>query len=121
MPQVPVGNKPRAGPVYIAVMAFAGRLPPLLLHFPIALIVVAAVAELMAMLTAFRAWHAVAVANVRVGAAFALATAITGWLMASSAVVDDARTLDWHRWVGTTAAVAMIGAALATVDAGLQS
>src|SRR6266699_1837184 len=104
-----VGNKPRAGPIYVGVMAFAGRLHPLLLHFPIALIIVAAIAELTAMLTTVRAWHAVAVANVRAGAVFAVATAITGWLMASSAVVDDVRTLDWHRWMGTTAAVAIIG------------
>jgi len=121
MPRVPWGNKPGAGPVCIGVMAFAGRLHPLLLHFPIALIVVAAIAELMGMLTTVRTWHAVAVANVRAGALFALATAITGWLMASSPVVDDVRTLDWHRWMGTTAAVAIIGAALATAGAERQS
>src|ERR1700730_14160010 len=94
MPQVPVGNKPRAGPVYIAVMAFAGRLHPLLLHFPIALIIVAAVAELVAMLTAFRAWHVVAVANVRGGALFAGATALTGLLRA--------RTVSRRRCAGCT-------------------
>src|SRR5260370_26800904 len=93
-------------------MAFAGRLHPLLLHFPIALIIVAAVAEFIAILTTFRAWHVVAVANVRAGAVFAVATAISGWLMASSSVVNDVRVLDWHRWIRTTAAVAIIGAAL---------
>ena len=121
MPRVPWGNKPGAGPVCIRVMAFAGRLHPLLLHFPIALIVVAAIAELMGMLTTVRTWHAVAVANVRAGAMFAVATAITGWLMASSSVVDDVRTLDWHRWIGTAAAVAIIGTALATAGADRQS
>jgi uncharacterized membrane protein len=121
MPRELRGNKAGAGPVCIRVMAFAGRLHPLLLHFPIALIIVAAVAEVIAILTAFRAWHAVAVANVRAGAVFAVATAITGWLMASSSVVDDVRTLDWHRWIGTTAAVAIIGAALATAGADRQS
>ena len=107
--------------VFTGVMAFAGRLHPLLLHFPLALIVVAAVAELIAVLTTFRAWHVVAVANVRVGAVFAVATAITGWLMASSSLVDDMRTLDWHRWIGTTAALAIFGAALATAGADGQS
>jgi len=114
-------NKRGAGWVCIAVMAFAGRLHPLLVHFPIALVIVAAVTELIAILTTLRAWHVVAVTNVRVGAVFAVATAITGWLMASSSLVDDVQTLDWHRWIGTTAAVAIIGAALATACADRQS
>ena len=47
-----------------------GRLHPLLVRFPIALILVAAVAELVAMATRMPEWRAVAVANVRAGAAF---------------------------------------------------
>jgi len=95
-------------------MTLTGRLHPLLLHFPIALVITAAVAELVAILTKRQGWHVVAVANVRAGAVCAAAAAITGWLLALSASVDDGRTLDWHRWVGTAAAVATIGAALAT-------
>jgi len=95
-------------------MTLAGRLHPLLLHFPIALVVVAALAELVAMLTHHRESHVVAVANIRAAAAFAVATAFTGWLLASSSVVDDMRSLQWHRWMGTTAAVATLAAALAT-------
>jgi uncharacterized membrane protein len=38
-------------------MAFAGRLHPLLLHSPIALVIIAAAAELVAILTTFRASH----------------------------------------------------------------
>ena len=95
-------------------MALTGRLHPLILHFPIALILFAAVAELVAMLTDYRPWHIVAVANARAGAVCALAAAITGWLLASASVVDDVRSLEWHRWIGTAAAVAAIGAALAS-------
>ena len=39
-------------------------------------------------------------------------TAITGWLFASSPVVDAGTSLEWHRWVGMAGAVGAIGAAL---------
>jgi len=102
-------------------MALTGRLHPLLLHFPIALVLVAAGAELVAVLTQRRGWHVMAVANVRAGAMFAVATAITGWLLVSVSVVDDVRSLEWHRWIGTAAAVATIGAALASAGIDRQS
>jgi uncharacterized membrane protein len=56
-------------------MALTGRLHPLLVHFPIALMLIAAVAELVSVTTRFPEWHMVAVANVRAGAAFAVASA----------------------------------------------
>jgi uncharacterized membrane protein len=102
-------------------MALTGRLHPLLLHFPIALVLVAAGAELVAILTHRRAWHVVAAANVRAGAMFAVATAITGWLFASASAVDDLRSLEWHRWIGTAAVVATISAALASAGIDRQS
>lgn len=57
-------------------MAFIGRLHPLLIHFPIALVVVAALAEFVAMVTADERWRPVAVANLRAGAGFALLAAL---------------------------------------------
>jgi uncharacterized membrane protein len=94
-------------------MTFIGRLHPLLLHFPIALVIAAAFAEFIAIRTNQRLWHLVAVANIRLAAVFAVATAVTGWILASTSVVDDVRSLQWHRWVGTAAAVGTIAAALA--------
>ena len=102
-------------------MTLTGRLHPLLLHFPIALLVFAAVAELAALLTRYPAWHVAAVINLRVGAAAAVVTAITGWLLASTVDVDDVRALEWHRWIGVVTAVAVIGAALATAGDDRQS
>lgn len=102
-------------------MALTGRLHPLLLHFPIALVLIAAGGELVAILMHRRTWHVVAVANLRAGAMFAVLAAITGWLLASAAAVDDARSLEWHRWSGTAAAVAAIGAALASAGMDCQS
>jgi uncharacterized membrane protein len=95
-------------------MALTGRLHPLLVHFPIALILIAAIAELVALATQFRAWHTFAVANMRAGAAFAVASAGAGWLLASSRIVEASPALEWHRWLGLMAALASVAAALTT-------
>jgi uncharacterized membrane protein len=95
-------------------MALTGRLHPLLVHFPIALILIAAVAELVSLSIHFRVWHTVAVANVRAGAAFAVASAGAGWILASSRIVEASPALEWHRWLGLMAAVAAVAAALTT-------
>ena len=93
-------------------MALTGRLHPLLVHFPIALVLIAAIAELVSVTTRFPGWHTVAVANIRAGAVFAVASAGAGWLLASSRIVEASPALEWHRWLGVTAAIAAITAAL---------
>ncbi|HEV3139063.1 MAG TPA: DUF2231 domain-containing protein [Vicinamibacterales bacterium] len=95
-------------------MTFTGHFHPLLVHFPIALVLTAAAAEAIASVTGIKEWHVVAVANTRAGAVFAAAAAATGWLLASSTVVDSAASLEWHRWIGAAAAIATLVAALAT-------
>ena len=104
-------------PVCMGDMALIGRLHPLLVHFPIGLVLVAAVAEVVAMTTGLWDWRAVAVANVRAGAVFAIGAAIAGWRLASSPGIEATSSLEWHRWLGTIAAVAVFGAALATASA----
>src|SRR5579859_5727130 len=93
-------------------MAYIGKFHPLLAHFPIALVLVAAAAEIVVLATSRTAWRTVAVANIRAGAALGLVTAITGWLFASSPLVDTSPSLEWHRWVGIASAAGGIGAAL---------
>jgi uncharacterized membrane protein len=107
------------GPPLVSMgdMALIGRLHPLLVHFPIGLVLIAAVAEVVAMTTSLGDWQAVAVVNVRVGAVFAVGAAIAGWRLASSPGMEATSSLDWHRWLGTIAAVAVSGAALATAGA----
>jgi uncharacterized membrane protein len=95
-------------------MTLTGRLHPLLVHFPIALVLIAAVAELVSVTTGFPDWHMVAVANIRAGAAFAVTAASAGWLLASSRIVEASPALELHRWLGLAAAVAAVAAALAT-------
>jgi uncharacterized membrane protein len=96
-------------------MVLIGRLHPLLVHFPIALILVAALAEVIALATGTRIWRTTAVANVRVGAVFAVGAAVAGWRLAAAPGIEATSSLDWHRWLGTIAAVAVSAAALATV------
>src|SRR5215468_4408228 len=95
-------------------MAFIGRLHPLLIHFPIALVIAAALAEAAAMVTADERWRTVAVGNVRAGAIFALLAAFAGWRLALGPEMEGSPLLEWHRWLGTVAAGAALAAALAT-------
>jgi uncharacterized membrane protein len=94
------------------LMALIGNLHPLLVHFPIALVMAAAAAELVAIATPREAWHTVAVVNLRAGAAIGVATAVTGWVLAASTSVDATSALEWHRWIGMAGAAGALGAAL---------
>jgi uncharacterized membrane protein len=93
-------------------MRLIGNFHPLLVHFPIALVLAAAAAELVAIATPGRAWRTVAVSNVRAGAAIGLAAVVTGWLFASSPAVDVMPALEWHRWIGIAGTMSAAGAAL---------
>jgi uncharacterized membrane protein len=95
-------------------MAVIGRLHPLLIHFPIALVIAAALAEVAAMVTADEDWRTVAVGNVRAGAVFALLATVAGWRLAVAPEMELSPLLEWHRWLGTVAAGAVLAAALAT-------
>jgi uncharacterized membrane protein len=91
-------------------MPLISHLHPLLVHFPIALVLAAAAAELAAIATPGPWWRAVAVSNLRAGAALGLVAAITGWLLAASPVIDATPALDWHRWLGMAGALSAGGA-----------
>jgi uncharacterized membrane protein len=93
-------------------MTLFSKFHPLLVHFPIALVLAAAVAELVVITTAREAWRTVAIANIRAGAAMGVVAAITGWLFASSPLVDASTSLEWHRWLGMGGAAGAIGAAV---------
>jgi uncharacterized membrane protein len=98
-------------------MALIGRLHPMLVHFPIGLVLMAAAAEVVAMTTGLSDWRTVAFANVRAGAVCAIGAAIAGWRLASSPGIEATSSLEWHRWLGAIAAIAVFGAALATAGA----
>jgi uncharacterized membrane protein len=98
-------------------MVLAGRLHPLLVHFPIALILCAAAAELLAMATHRPVWQALGFIQTRVGALGAAGTAAAGWLLASAPEIDQSSRLEWHRWLAVLATAAALLAAAATLGA----
>ena len=101
-------------------MALIGRLHPLIVHFPIALVVIAGLAESGSWLTRDRRWHLFAFANIRLGAVFAIAAAFAGWRLAVGPG-DSTALVEWHRWLGVCAAATTAAAALATTNDDRQS
>ena len=93
-------------------MALLGRIHPLVIHFPIALVLIAAFAEVIATTTGRLYWRTVAIANLRTGAAFGVIAAIAGWFLPRVLGLDSSALLEWHRWLGTLAASLMVAAAL---------
>ncbi len=84
-----------------------GRLHPLVLHFPVALIVLAAVVE-----TVRLKWDRPALAQLvpfllAIGALGALAASVTGWVFAHDffPAPSDAWMLTWYRWLGIATTV----------------
>lgn len=93
-------------------MAFAGRLHPVLVHFPIALVLAAAAAELAALLTGRTTWRTFSVLNLRAGAALGAMTAGAGWALAAAPFIEATRLLSWHKWMGAVGAAMALAAAV---------
>lgn len=87
-----------------------GRLHPLVVHFPVALIMVAGLAELCAVLRQQTNWHGYARFSITVGALGALVAAPLGWLAAGPPGADA--LTEWHRWLGIATYLASTSAAL---------
>ncbi|HEY4301295.1 MAG TPA: DUF2231 domain-containing protein [Candidatus Didemnitutus sp.] len=86
-----------------------GRLHPLVVHFPIALILVAAVLDLVGCCR--RQAFAAGVFDVLLGFAAlgSLASVATGWWFARQQENADGATLQWHRWLGVAVAALATG------------
>lgn len=102
-------------------MWLIGKLHPMLVHFPIGLVLAAAGAEIIAIRTGRPAWRTIAVANVRAGAAMGAMTVVAGWALASAPFIEPSRLLTWHRWTGIAAAAGAIGAALVSTWSPIRS
>lgn len=86
---------------------FYGKLHPLLLHFPIALLMAAAFAEALAWLWGSPFMVGAARFCLVLGAAGALFAATSGWAAAafSHHPLESAAFLERHRWLGTSTAI----------------
>jgi len=99
-----IGRPPSNAP---KLLAWLGRFHPPLIHFPIALISVAAATELAFLWTARRFFADVTLLLAALGASAAIAAALLGWFFAGFYLADGEQLLMLHRWLGTaTAAVA---------------
>src|SRR5258708_2275848 len=92
-------------------LEWISRFHVVVVHFPIALLLTAAVAETMVMCRGATELIAVARFCVRLGAAAAIAAAALGWTRGSYSG-DASAILALHRWIGTAACICSIAAAL---------
>jgi len=90
----------------------AGRLHPLIVHFPIALALVAVGAEWWRSLTRQQGMSPLTRPLLWIAAIAAVFATATGWINAAHEHDGDiSRTLDLHRWIGTGTTVALIAVA----------
>jgi uncharacterized membrane protein len=97
-------------------MALIGRIHPLLIHFPIALLIAAAAAEAAATTTGSPRWHQVAVVNAYAGAAFAGLAVAAGWQLSFAPAMEPTSLLAWHKWLGTSSGALAAAAALTSLS-----
>ncbi|MEK6701544.1 MAG: DUF1553 domain-containing protein [Planctomycetota bacterium] len=99
------------------IWMFAGKMHPMVVHFPIALIVVALAIELLRLRRGKHDPAAAGVLCLAIGAATGVAAAAMGWGLAE-AKPGEPWPLGLHRWLGVSAAsVAFVGAVLGAVAA----
>lgn len=82
---------------------YVGKFHPMAVHFPIALMVAAALAELLGMATGREMFTPAARFSVWCAGISAVAAAGLGWCFAGFQLVDPMQLKTVHRWVGTAA------------------
>ena len=83
-------------------MTLIGRLHPVLVHFPIALILAAFGCELVSVATRLREWHVAAVANLRIGAA-------VGAVLSADSSANNSPRSHWMYRGALRAAAVLVG------------
>jgi mono/diheme cytochrome c family protein/uncharacterized membrane protein len=122
--QVPDPAKPAEaeppGGFFEGLIQWLGKCHPATVHFPIALLTAAAVAELLRLTTGKPAFAAVVRYCLWFGALTAVAAGVLGWFMGGFRLTDASWVVMTHRWLGTST-VACAGLALVLSEAGRRA
>jgi mono/diheme cytochrome c family protein len=112
-PPEEVPAEPTASPPGRRFLHWIGKFHLLLLHFPLGLLVAAAIAECWSLVRASRVPAPAVRFCVILGATFAVATVALGWLHAFNGYgAGMPRLLNLHRWLGTAAGLWVVGTAV---------
>ncbi len=84
-------------------LAWLGKFHPLAVHFPIAMLIAAALSELLLMRTRHELFFHATRFAIWVGSLGALAAATLGWFFAGFRIADEEWLMTTHRWFGTSA------------------
>lgn len=97
-----------------AFLKFVGQFHPAIVHLPIAMLVIAAFAEILRWRRPGPFFENVAAFNLHIGALSGVAAAAMGWCLAETEGVaaDLKATLFWHRWLGIGVAVLAVALVL---------
>jgi len=88
---------------------FVGRFHPVLVHFPIALVIAALLAEIIALFARPDFFRAAGRFTIILAGISVIAAAPTGWASAAFAQYPGLdETLEWHRWTGTVAGILIV-------------
>lgn len=92
------------------LLVWLGKFHPAAVHFPIALLMAAAVAELLSQRFSPGFFASAARFSLWVGALGAVGAALLGWLYGGFRLADEEAVLTIHRWNGTAIAVLALAA-----------
>jgi len=96
------------------LVAWIGKFHPATVHFPIALLSLAALAELLFLFTKNSGFQFTARFSIALGAASALLSGTLGWCLAGLHLSDPNWVMTTHRWLGTSTVVVALAALAAS-------
>jgi len=97
-------------------LQLAGHLHPVVIHFPIALMLVACFCEALHLVSCKRFFHSAAELNLALAILGSVVAIALGWILAATThdISADVRwVVPWHRWLGVAALATSVGAFVA--------